>query len=113
MKTEEAKRLFEIEKLEEEYNKEIEECLTCRKVREEGKSDACDYHWKRWMQIVGKKEVLETIKSACEFWLRYVHNPNLLKKEHPEIYKKFTAKELEKNSYIVWLFKVAFRDVMK
>ena len=33
--------------------------------------------------------LLNDVKSACEFYLRYQFNPQLLKKEHPQLLKEF------------------------
>ncbi len=77
----------------------------------------------------------EDIKSACEFYLRYKDNPELLIKEHPEYsncevsksigtlkslieYQKWdTGGEideilLDEKEYNEWLFKLAFKDVL-
>jgi len=46
------------------------------------------------------------IKSACDFYLRYRSNPELMWKEHPE----YRYNELGYND---WLFKLAFKDIFK
>jgi len=68
------------------------------------------------------------IKSACEFWLKYKDNPELLLEEYPEYEEK--VKEIEKEAYQKefymefvknyflekyneWLFKLAFKDVLE
>jgi len=75
-----------------------------------------------------KKNVIEDIKSACEFYLRYKDNPELLLEEYPEYEEK--VKEIEKEAYQKefymefvknyflekyneWLFKLAFKDVLE
>jgi len=76
---------------------------------------------------------IERIKSACEFYLRYKDNSELLIKEHPELkseldknyenYSMATMKavfgiyadkvKIVKEEYNEWLFKLAFRGVVK
>jgi len=83
--------------------------------------------------------IKQRLKSACEFYLRYKDNPELLIKEHPEykeelnkyfssivddydekIYNNWMA-DLHTytfggqviNDFNVWLFKLAFKDVFK
>jgi len=69
------------------------------------------------------KKVLQHLKSACEFWLRYKDNPELLGREHFEYYDMIVS-EAEKMGvldfeneklklYNEWLFKLAFKDVME
>jgi len=71
------------------------------------------------------KEIKQRIKSACEFYLRYRDNPELLKIEQeiepPERFREYYAKSKIKNVSIVsWnlqnyndrLFKLAFKDVI-
>ncbi|RLF29226.1 MAG: hypothetical protein DRN14_02565 [Thermoplasmata archaeon] len=88
-----------------------------------------------------KKEIKQRIKKACEFWLRYKDKPELLVKEYPELKgelrrfgldvnviesisskdsevwvlaKSYTAfKHFDKEKYQEWLFKLAFREVIK
>ena len=68
------------------------------------------------------KEIRERIKSACEFWLRYCQHPEKLQEEHLEDYKKWVVyfaeirphqADEDRASYMEWLFKLAFRDVME
>jgi len=86
-------------------------------------------------------EIRQRIKSACEFYLRYKNDPELLIEEHPEYIKKKIAildifdksaktvslqdfisiinkmnyenysKQIE-NSFNEWLFKLAFKKVI-
>ena len=73
--------------------------------------------------------IMDNIKSACEFWLKYRDKPELLVKEHPEIVKKEIQKKKKvfkfysEENFIVWgykddieynewLFKLAFKDVL-
>jgi len=68
-----------------------------------------------------KQEIIQRIKSACEFWLKYCQVPDLLQKDYPEIYARwldyFTTRikeeDEERKSYMEWLFKLAFKDVME
>ena len=63
------------------------------------------------------------IKSACEFWLRYKDNPELLIKEHSEYekevsnIKEFSDKaffrEKKMRKYNEWLFRLAFKEVLE
>jgi len=61
---------------------------------------------------------LQSIKSACEFWLRYCQKPELLQKEYPKIYAKWInyfvervkLPDEERKSYMEWLFKLAFMN---
>ena len=83
--------------------------------------------------------IKQRIKSACEFYLKYKDNPELLIKEFPEELKvkekEFGAEdelnnflnniqdkiksfdgfgiEVYKKKYNEWLFKLAFKDVLK
>ena len=69
-------------------------------------------------------EVLEDVKLACEFYLRYKDNPKLLISEHKKYYddvvgnffRSFDSKTLEEyydiDKYNEWLFKLAFKDVL-
>ena len=82
-----------------------------------------------------RNEIKQHIKSACEFYLRYKDNPELLVKEHHEyenvkisttigtlknfikIRKMDTGGEidetlLEERDYNEWLFKLTFKDVL-
>ena len=67
-------------------------------------------------------EIRQRIKSACEFYLRYKDNPELLIKEHPELKRKCKRlsrwayeSEYKPHSnmaeYNEWLFKLTFRGV--
>jgi len=69
-------------------------------------------------------EIKQRIKKACEFYLRYKDNPELLFKEKKlkhlfikeEKLQSFMA-QMIKNRYLKqyneWLFKLAFKDVFK
>ena len=72
-------------------------------------------------------KIKQRIKSAYEFYLKYKDKPELLIKEHPK-YEKETKKFYKKgrktrhreiiglwhlDNYNEWLFKLAFKDVMK
>ena len=60
-----------------------------------------------------KKFVLvEDIKSACEFYLRYKNNWTLFSKEQPELANKFTYSEYDIMEFNNWLFKLAFKGVI-
>lgn len=72
------------------------------------------------------KEVKEKIKSACEFYLKYKDNPELLLKEHPKYKEKIEnfrilkplgnyikGKYYDVDRYNKWLFKLAFKDVLE
>ena len=72
------------------------------------------------------KEVLkQRLKSACEFYLRYKDNPELLIKEHqtyePEIMAKFFIGYGNNDKLLVfdiikyneWLFKLTFKPILK
>jgi len=72
-----------------------------------------------------EKFIKQRIKSACEFYLRYRNKPRVLIKEHPEYVedvKEFldmldNAQSDEYDSIMIhyneWLFKLAFREVLK
>jgi len=67
---------------------------------------------------------IEEVKSACEFYLRYKDKPELLFNDFPD-YKEIANKEkgikLELDGeytyvtieYNEWLFRLAFKDVLK
>jgi len=65
-------------------------------------------------------KIKQRLKSACEFYLRYKDNPELLIKEHPELKCKklegwifdFKGGVIEED-YFEWLFKLAFKGVME
>ena len=74
-----------------------------------------------------KQAIKQRLKSACEFYLKYKDNPDLLMKEQPE-YEKETKKFYSKgrktkhrdiigmwhlDEYNEWLFKLAFKKVLK
>ena len=90
--------LEDIEKIEDRFQEEIENCEDCKKAREIRQSDTCEYHYKEWLvklgQITATEEIKKRIKSACEFYLKYKDYPELLIKEHPEY-----EKEIEKIKY--------------
>jgi len=68
---------------------------------------------------------LKDVKSACEFWLRYKDNPELLVKEQNyfsnywELFERFKYQnydfrwEFDNKKYNEWLFRLAFQDVME
>ena len=71
---------------------------------------------------------IKLIKSACEFYLKYKDNPELLAEEHPEyfsyIYKfevvgdcknvlVFKDILIDADQYNEWLFKLAFKPVFE
>ena len=76
-----------------------------------------------------RNEIKQRVKSACEFYLRYKDNMNLLLKEQDkegellkqireldskqtwENYHEWTIRMI--SSYHEWLFKLAFKDVFK
>ena len=70
------------------------------------------------------REIKQRIRKACEFYLEYKDNPDefeaeqekLIKKENIEIYYNPEI-VLDKNGKIIpyneWLFKLAFRSVLK
>jgi len=62
-------------------------------------------------------KIKNKIKSACDFYLRYKDNPELLIKEYnefSEIVKRNNWDFLESkiDEYNEWLFKLAFKDVI-
>ena len=74
-----------------------------------------------------KQAIKQRLKSACEFYLKYKDNPDLLMKEQPE-YEKETKKFYSKgrktkhrdiigmwhlDEYNEWLFRLAFKGVME
>ena len=72
------------------------------------------------------KFVLQRIKEACEFYLKYKNNPSLLWKENPKYRKKLkkfgiTEKWVSEDcdelydweDYNEWLFKLAFKGVLE
>jgi len=81
--------------------------------------------------IIRKKQQIkfileQRIKSACKFYLRYKDKPELLKDAFPKLTKEIEQKDLEsiytadgnyheyqRKKYNEWLFKLAFKDVMK
>jgi len=75
-----------------------------------------------------KNVIRRRLKSACEFYLKYKDNPELLAEEHPEyfsyIYKfevigdcknvlvvNFKDILIDADQYNEWLFKLAFKSV--
>ena len=67
-------------------------------------------------------DVKQSIKQACEFWLRYKDNPKLLVKEHEEYTARVvsicgnnpnTQKIYGYLEYSEWLFKLTFKDVLE
>jgi DNA repair exonuclease SbcCD nuclease subunit len=71
-----------------------------------------------------REEIKQRIKSACEFYLRYKDNPNLLSREREDLhkiafrifgYKLVHSVEFHKikDEYNEWLFKLAFKGVLK
>ena len=67
------------------------------------------------------KEIKQRIKSACEFYLRYKDKPAVLWKEREEYRRNLIKLDKLENDYFrfdmdeynEWLFKLAFRSVMK
>jgi len=69
-------------------------------------------------------EVLEDVKLACEFYLRYKNHPELLVVEHEELIDEMLKNKLidykharkglivYDEKYNEWLFKLAFKDVL-
>ena len=68
--------------------------------------------------------IKQRLKSACEFYLRYKDNPEVLGREHLEYYDMVVSEaerigvlEFEKienlRFYNEWLFKLAFKGVME
>jgi len=70
------------------------------------------------------KKIKQQIKSACEFYLRYKDNPELLIKEHPKCEDEvvsmcfagwddyYRRNLIVTTEYNEWLFKLAFKDVL-
>jgi len=72
------------------------------------------------------EEIKQRIKSACEFYLRYKDDPELLRIEQeiepPEQFREYHAESKTKNVSVVswnlqkyneWLFRLAFKEVLK
>ena len=66
------------------------------------------------------REIKKQIKSACEFYLKYKDNPKLFVKNHPEyvvdveyFQKGFFVTPIALVKYNEWLFKLAFKDVLR
>ena len=88
-------------------------------VKTVGESEGLQYAIKANIVFFVKKY----LKSACEFYLRYKDKPTLLLKEHPEYESTEFLVELDENfkedfndfmkKYNEWLFKLAFKDVLK
>jgi len=68
-------------------------------------------------------KTLQHIRKACEFYLRYKDNPELLIKEHPELKRKCKRlnrwayeSEYKPHSnmaeYNEWLFRLVFKEVV-
>ena len=81
-----------------------------------------------YLRIIMKDFAEERIKSACDFYLMYKDNPELLIEEYPKYRKKvdsFYETETElfpyetnrcvflNEKYNEWLFKLAFKGVLK
>ena len=74
-----------------------------------------------------KKEFYSRIKFACEFYLRYKDKPALLIKDNPEYRKLFESEcvhtyvwrkifwqyKYDPEKYNEWLFRLAFKGVMR
>jgi len=69
-------------------------------------------------------EIKQRIKSACEFYLKYRDEPELLTEEHPcyehdvfDIINECMTLDLSNcetmKKYNEWLFKLAFKDVLE
>jgi len=75
-----------------------------------------------WLGMVKKeyKKHKQHLKSKCEFWLRYCQKPDLLQKDYPILYSmwieyfitRIKDSEEERKSYMEWLFKLTFKDVL-
>ena len=64
------------------------------------------------VQEIVNVEIKQRLKSACEFYLRYKDNPELLINEHPKYEKEIQKLWKNKNftaTYNDWLFKLAFK----
>ena len=69
------------------------------------------------------EKIKQHIKQACEFYLRYKDKPKLLAKEYPNIrvseeafpyfFKTSFSKIKVKFKYNEWLFKLAFKEILK
>jgi len=62
--------------------------------------------------------VKQRLKSACEFYLRYKDKPELLEKENHKLWVKISNENRITtgkitDQYNEWLFKLAFKDVLK
>jgi len=73
-----------------------------------------------------KKEIRKQVRQACEFYLKYKDNPELLSKDYNYLNKKVLSflKPLNEESlgygsywemekYNEWLFRLAFKDVLE
>ena len=69
-----------------------------------------------------KDDIIQRLKSACEFYLRYKDNTRLLLKEHGEYRKevskfeewwKYPNNMFDYNKYNDWLFKLVFKSVLE
>jgi len=66
--------------------------------------------------------IRQRLKSACDFFLRYKDNPELLMKEHPEyvdalldngfIWEDGSVDKHRTHIYNDWLFRLAFKPVL-
>jgi len=98
--------------------------LDLKKIKEIISDDECNPHIRNHYWI---PEIKQRIKSACEFYLKYKDNPELLIKEHPEYREKVdklwydcknrrptihSAKEEFMKIYSEWLFKLAFKSIL-
>ena len=88
--------------------------------RQEILSEKQDREFEKVFIKIEKKirEIKQRLKSACDFYLRYKDNPELLIKEYnefSEIVKRNNWDFLESkiDEYNEWLFKLAFKDVLE
>jgi len=96
--------------------------LDLEELKEIIPDDECNPHIRdnHWIP-----EIKQRIKSACEFYLRYKDNPALLINEYKEYIDELIRKNLIKKNfakqgliiyndkYNEWLFKLAFKGVLK
>jgi len=60
------------------------------------------------------KEILQRLKSACEFYLRYKSNWTLFAHEQPELAEEFSWNpKYDIMEFNEWLFKLAFKGVLE
>mgnify|MGYP000672146595 CR=1 FL=1 len=79
------------------------------------------------------RKTVERIRKACEFFLRYKDNPDLLMEKHPEykkeikklkkvklgciingrVYEEMIENPMFEKDYNEWLFRLAFKSIFK